>query len=725
LSNPTPYDPTYSYTGFSVGQGDNSFPGPQIDADFAALNITTDQTITALADVRRSDGALVNEIVTYDSLDPELKGMFSDAASAAEGPIYSTVVGMANIKVTDGITALRVNGYYAPGDGGEALYVRAGVQPSHNGKFQSADGAWWALSESAVNVKMFGARGDWNGAIGTDDTAAFQNFIDYLEAKSVPGGIPPARYRLTGPVYIGRTNGMRLTGVAKTFTNSFIGASVLVFDVADGTNGVIIGSTTAGERRDGIEIDGLMIFRNTAETKSASGGIGITYRGLIQPIIRNLTVYNFAVNAYITEATGGGATSGGYFETVRYEDATHTGCLIDAALECEFAHGKFGAAPDAVYNLRIKKSPTNYAPNGNYFSALTIISDGTVPHGADYNLYDDSKGFFNTFEQCAFEGANINNIAGVGGAVATVYNTVFSNCSTNAAGAGTLYFEDYNVNLNGGSRWHNNGTDACITFKRNTAGASALIANVTGNYIDFIATAGIVIDGYNGVTVTGNKIQDRNLTGLPAVIIQNSGAESNVIVGNKLLVSHSTGVVDSLKIRNIIRANTLQTTVAVDQGPVTIGGPQQTLASAVPAWQYLGIDGNSASQMFARYSANNGAPTQRFFKSRGATVGSRAAVVDADDIFQGNYYGDDGASDVEAVRIRSFVSGTPSSGIVPGAISVYTRNGSGLTEKFRVGPDGAMLFGLGNYANDAAAAIGLVPIGGLYRNGSVLMIRVA
>ena len=33
--------------------------------------------------------------------------------------------------------------------------------------------------------------------------------------------------------------------------------------------------------------------------------------------------------------------------------------------------------------------------------------------------------------------------------------------------------------------------------------------------------------------------------------------------------------------------------------------------------------------------------------------------------------------------------------------------------------------GLGNYVNDAAAAAGGVPIGGAYRNGSVLMIRVA
>ena len=35
------------------------------------------------------------------------------------------------------------------------------------------------------------------------------------------------------------------------------------------------------------------------------------------------------------------------------------------------------------------------------------------------------------------------------------------------------------------------------------------------------------------------------------------------------------------------------------------------------------------------------------------------------------------------------------------------------------------LAGLPNFANDAAAATGGVPVGGMYRNGSVLMVRVS
>lgn len=45
----------------------------------------------------------------------------------------------------------------------------------------------------------------------------------------------------------------------------------------------------------------------------------------------------------------------------------------------------------------------------------------------------------------------------------------------------------------------------------------------------------------------------------------------------------------------------------------------------------------------------------------------------------------------------------------------------------KIGTDAGQisLSGLGNYANDAAASAGGVVVNGLYRNGSVLMIRVA
>lgn len=40
-------------------------------------------------------------------------------------------------------------------------------------------------------------------------------------------------------------------------------------------------------------------------------------------------------------------------------------------------------------------------------------------------------------------------------------------------------------------------------------------------------------------------------------------------------------------------------------------------------------------------------------------------------------------------------------------------------------PDGPNLAASSSYANDAAAAVGGVPVGGFYRNGSVVQVRVS
>jgi hypothetical protein len=72
MSNPTKPDIDYSYAGFQAEQQDFPFPGTQLDNDLAELETSIDQTIDALIDIRRADGALNNGIVTADSLAEDL-----------------------------------------------------------------------------------------------------------------------------------------------------------------------------------------------------------------------------------------------------------------------------------------------------------------------------------------------------------------------------------------------------------------------------------------------------------------------------------------------------------------------------------------------------------------------------------------------------------------------------------------------------------------------------
>ncbi|WPM80993.1 glycosyl hydrolase family 28-related protein [Brucella pseudintermedia] len=84
----------------------------------------------------------------------------NDAISGGMTPGISTALAVAGINIPVAVSFFRTGGYSSPGDGGAALYKRVASEPSHAGKVQSADGAWWELAVNEVDPRMFGARGD-------------------------------------------------------------------------------------------------------------------------------------------------------------------------------------------------------------------------------------------------------------------------------------------------------------------------------------------------------------------------------------------------------------------------------------------------------------------------------------------------------------------------------------------------------------------------------------
>lgn len=99
-------------------------------------------------------------------------------------------------------------GYYASGDGGGGQYWMDASDTTSvddgGSVIVADDGARWKLiSTSVVSVRQFGAKGD----NATDDSAAFQKWLDYLTGKTQPstrtgvkGRIPGGRYILSNPL---------------------------------------------------------------------------------------------------------------------------------------------------------------------------------------------------------------------------------------------------------------------------------------------------------------------------------------------------------------------------------------------------------------------------------------------------------------------------------------------------------------------------------------------
>jgi hypothetical protein len=73
------------------------------------------------------------------------------------GSAAFTGTSLAAISVGTEVQAIQTVGYAIVGDGGGALYRRVATQPSHAGKVQSADGAWWEIADNVLHVKQFGA----------------------------------------------------------------------------------------------------------------------------------------------------------------------------------------------------------------------------------------------------------------------------------------------------------------------------------------------------------------------------------------------------------------------------------------------------------------------------------------------------------------------------------------------------------------------------------------
>jgi len=118
---------------------------------------------------------------------------------AGDVPTYpSRALAMAS-NIPAARTYIMTAGYEAAGDGGRALYKRTPApSPAEAWHFQSADGAWWELSEASPNVKMFGAKGD-NSA---NDSAATQAALDFIFARGGTLHFTAGTYRVYQKIFL-------------------------------------------------------------------------------------------------------------------------------------------------------------------------------------------------------------------------------------------------------------------------------------------------------------------------------------------------------------------------------------------------------------------------------------------------------------------------------------------------------------------------------------------
>jgi hypothetical protein len=209
---------------------------------------------------------------------------------------YPTRTSVASSFISTSTSYLRIAGYATPGDGGAALYKRVVTAPSHSGKIQSADGAWWEIAEPQLNIQMFGGKGDNS----TD------NYPPLLAAYTVINA------RLGGAVYLPAGQYKFVTSPAFTFAADHFSirvfgdgakATSLIFPTTDGL------SFTWFAKQNSVHIESMALLTSTNGQKGLS---------LIFPGANDQPEDN--VNSYIQNVTfmgsdnlvEGGANGWGY-----------------------------------------------------------------------------------------------------------------------------------------------------------------------------------------------------------------------------------------------------------------------------------------------------------------------------------------------------------------------------------------------------------------------------
>jgi len=374
MSNPTPYVPNYSYVGWQTLNPAKPLPASQVDNDFASIAASLAATITALADVRRSDGKLANGSVTIDSLADDTVGNMgaaltgtaayaaSASASATAAAASAVVASNAAVNASAGRLAIAANlsdlasastartnlgatalgttlftlataavGRTALGSTtvGDALFIAATAAAARStlGSTTVGDAVFIAANAAAARTAI--------GAVIGTDVQAWDADLDALGAMAIAGMM----VRAGAASYTTRviTNG---TGITVANGGGISGNPTIAADLADAT---ALASGTSGK-----VVDAAVLLASRPTQAQIAAQTAGKYLDASAPVIR--------ASGFVTSL--GALTAGQGVTTVKNSIGNYTVTLTNAA-------------PNATYRV-------NATINGTVAAFVTVSSKTTT-----------------------------------------------------------------------------------------------------------------------------------------------------------------------------------------------------------------------------------------------------------------------------------------------------------------------------------------------------------
>jgi len=490
-----------------------------------------------------------------------------------------------------------------------------------------------------------------------------------------------------------------VTDNATAFQNALnTGKSILI------PNGTYLFNSTVTFTADNQCIFGL---GNDSVLKSGSGSVYISSLGFDNLTIRDLKI----------DGTG---TDGGIriidnsqnFDIVNvyfYKGGQRVWlwtCSYVTVQNCTFDNTGYGVIAQAGYASSYVLVDGNIAQNmaGDFVEANQAAAS---PQTSEFwtisnNIYTGAEGYptaatekrfvgITSVRSVVISGNSVKNSAGdapihledtLGETV--ISNNIFDNCIMSGGNEGYIYLLNNaeNVIISGNIFLR---TDASLPFAYVTGTQS----NLYLNDIQFI-----------GNRVFGNGSAG-NFGGL-TYLSQGAGTSGNLNCTGNIFQSLVDGIVFASGQNALISSNTFSNCnggIRFAQGPSNVGGLKFLVANNI-------FSGTVGTRDIFTTTNTNGTGNPQNWTVTGNVFAKEMYIADSiDTVVTNNIFQSGGTLNLAGTSTRSVSFG-----------NVFQDPATNVT---------ATAPSLPNYVNDAAAATGLIPVGGLYRNGSVIQVRVS
>lgn len=404
------------------------------------------------------------------------------------------------------VTPVWVEGYYAPGDGGEGMF-NIGVSGADNGGtiIVSANGTYYRETQDLPwSIRWFGAKGLGSP---TDDTAAIQACVTAAQvAGNTVDTSSPGSYYISNTITVGahiKWNGGGYQADAGLFWVHHENLTQ-----ANGwRSGVIVCAPTVNAitilTNDAVEIDGVTIIYPTPASPN-SGVSGILCQGIQST--GNLQIGTKISNCWISGADHSITMSNCYAWAI-------TDCLITE-------HQTFG-----IYVTN--SAGSDFGSFGDYNITGNQFWSGSVTSPFAHILLNaGGAGRISNNKLNTGGSVNVSGSAGIQVSNNTAVNVVFEplmidNNSIEGLGVGIDLFQNggvsnlANVNIVGNQIW-------CPTPISVSGGLNWLyMTTVTGNILECQAVSGgrcMNLNGVTNMTVSGNVFEVTGGSGAAAIV---------------------------------------------------------------------------------------------------------------------------------------------------------------------------------------------------------------